>query len=329
MSSAKNIEPRISVAGFVELMFENGSAVEILAGRGGLSERFIRSDGVQKFGLPLAGFSENIAAGQIQIVGQSEISYFSQLTDSQKTEVLSRLDFEKICCVLITKNLEPPAELLAIAEQNELPVLRCALAGSPAIRVICDVLSNALAAQTTLHGVLVGMYGIGVLLVGESGIGKSECALDLISSGHQLVSDDAVAVKKIGGALVGSSPELTYEHLEVRGLGIINVRSLYGVWSVAPPKKIVLYIELKKWSRALEVDRLGLETQEEEILGVKVAKFTLPVSAGRNLATLVETAVRVYLLRIRGSDGEQVNAAQKLIERHDKQLRMNKLRIMN
>ncbi|MDQ6786612.1 MAG: HPr kinase/phosphorylase, partial [Acidobacteriota bacterium] len=132
-----------------------------------------------------------------------------------------------------------------------------------------------------------------------------------ISGGHQLVSDDAVVVKKIGGALIGSSPELTFEHLEVRGLGIINIRNLFGVWAVVPPKKIVLCIELKKWRETLDVERLGLETREEEILGVKIPKFILPVSAGRNLSTLVETAVRVYLLRLGG-----VDAARNLVEKH-------------
>ncbi len=310
MSTTENNHPQISVADFVERS-PRDLQIETLAGRGGLSEKFIASERIQKLGLALAGFSDYIRAGRIQIVGQSEISYLAQQTSAQRIEVINRLDTEKICCILITKNLAPPEEMLAIADRRKLPILRTNLVSSRAIQTVSAFLADALAPQATIHGVLVGMYGIGVLLIGESGIGKSECALDLITGGHQLVSDDAVLTKKIGGALVGSSPELTREHLEVRGLGIINVRNLYGVWAVAPPKKIVLCIEFKKWRDAPEIERLGLETYNEEILGVKIAKFTLPVSAGRNLATLVEAAVRVFLLRING-----VDAAQNLIEKH-------------
>jgi HPr kinase/phosphorylase len=168
-----------------------------------------------------------------------------------------------------------------------------------------------LAPQTMLHGVLLGMYGLGVFLQGESGIGKSECALDLITRGHHLISDDAVWVKKIGDKLEGRSPELTYEHLEIRGLGIINIRDLFGVSAVGKQIKIDLCIELKKWDELGEIERLGLETKETEIFGVRIPKFVLPVSSGRNVSTLVETAVRVHLLRATGYD-----AAQKLIKKH-------------
>ncbi len=307
----KDEQPKISVADFVA-QTEDDLQIEILAGRGGLSKRFIRSERVQKLGLALAGFADYVRAGRIQIVGQSEISYLARLDGKQKIEAINCLEPEKICCILITKNLQPPTELIAIADKKNLPVLRTGRVGSEAIEKVAAFLADALAPRGTIHGVLVGLYGIGVLLVGESGIGKSECALDLIKCGHQLVADDAVAVKRIGGALLGSSPALTSECLEVRGLGIINVRALFGVWAVAPPKRIVLCIEFKNRRDALDVERLGLERREEEILGVRIAKFTLPVSAGRNLATLVETAVRVHLQRIAGG----ADAARDLVERH-------------
>lgn len=309
--SFDNSQPKISVADFVARSHER-LAIEILAGRDGLNEKFVRSERIQKLGLALAGFADYVRGGRVQIVGRSEISYLESLDEKQKTEALNRLDREKICCILITKNLQPPVELLAFANDKNLPLLRTAQVSSEAIKTISALLADALAPQAIVHGVLVGMYGIGVLLLGESGIGKSECALDLIKSGHQLVADDAVAVKRINGALKGSSPELTYEHLEVRGLGIVNVRTLFGVWAVAPPKRIVLCIEFKNRRDAPDIERLGLETHEEEILGVKIAKFVLPVSAGRNLATLVETAVRVYLLRISGG----TDAARALVEKH-------------
>jgi len=306
-----NSQPKISVAEFVK-QAPAELRVEILVETAKGQKKCISSEMIQKLGLSLAaGFAHFLHAGRIQIVGQNEISYLAQLESKKRIEAINNLDLAKICCILITKNLNPPPELLEIAREKNLTVLRTALISSKAINLITNFLVEALAPQTMIHGVLVGMYGIGVLLIGDSGIGKSECALDLISGGHQLVSDDAVVIKKIGDALIGSSPELTYEHLEVRGLGIINIRNLFGVWAVVPPKKIVLCIEFKKWRDVPDVERLGLEAREEEILGVKIAKFILPVSAGRNLSTLVETAVRVYLLKISGID-----AAHDLIEKH-------------
>ena len=162
----------------------------------------------------------------------------------------------------------------------------------------------------------MGLYGIGVLITGESGIGKSECALDLIARGHNLIADDSVIVKRLGAKIQGSSPEITREHLEIRGLGIINIREIFGVVAVGKQKKqIDLCIELKRWNQLDDIERLGLEAQEEDIFGVMITKFVLPVSSGRNTSTLVETAIRLYLSRLSGYDG-----AQRLIERHSKLL---------
>jgi HPr kinase/phosphorylase len=307
-----NYKPSISIADFVEKSPPE-LQMEVAAGKDFLRDREINSARIQKLGLALAGFSHYIHAGRLQIVGQSEISYLKQLSKEKRIEALGNLDLEKICCVLLTKNLQPPAEFFEIAEKMRLPVLRTPQVSSMAIGIVSNFLQEVLAPQTTLHAVLLGMYGLGVLLVGDSGIGKSECALDLIARGHQLVSDDAVTVKKIGEKLEGIAPSLTFEHLEIRGLGIINIRDLFGVSAVSNKKSIDLCIELKKWDELEEIERLGLETQEEEIFGVKVPKFVLPVSSGRNLSTLVETAVRVHLLRANGYD-----AAQRLIEKHTK-----------
>lgn len=180
------------------------------------------------------------------------------------------------------------------------------------------VQNTKLAPQMTLHGVLLEIYGIGVLIVGESGIGKSECALDLITRGHSLVSDDAVCIKKIGSRLEGCSPELTFEHIEIRGLGILNIRDLFGVSSVKKYKSVALCIELKKWKDVEEIERVGLEMRQVNIFGINLPKVVLPVGSGRNLSTLVETAVRVHLLQLSGD-----NAAQKLIEKHTAKLSEN------
>jgi len=308
---------KVTVADLVE-NFPVKMKISVLAGRDGLQSRFVTSPRIQKLGLALAGFTNYIQTGRIQIVGQSEISFLAQLESKQRIEAINNLDLEKICCVLITKNLVPPTELIDIADQNKLPVLRTSQLSSIAINSISIFLQNVLAPQIILHGVLLGMYGLGVLILGESGIGKSECALDLITRGHRLISDDSVLIKKIDGKIEGSSPELTREHLEIRGLGIINVRELFGVSAIGKCQNIELLIELKKWKESLNIDRLGLDNQEEDIFGSKISKFVLPVSAGRNVSSLVETAVRLHLLRMAG-----FNAAQKLIDKHSKMVNSN------
>ncbi len=312
-------EPKISVAGFIK----NAPAelnIEILAGANGLSQNFIASPRIQKLGLSLAGFADYMHDGRLQIVGQSEMSFLLQLDENQRAAILEKLEFNKISCVLITRNLDAPPELLKIGERQNLPVLRTAQSSSEAINIVSDYLSEMLAPRATLHGVLMEMYGIGVLMMGESGIGKSECALDLISRGHRLVSDDAVVVRKIGDKLIGSSPELTFEHLEIRGLGIINIRDLFGVSAIGKPKQIELIIEVEKWNDAIEIERLGLDRFEREILDAKITKFVLPVTAGRNLSILIETAVRIHLLRDSGFD-----AAKNFVEKHAAALSENLL----
>lgn len=283
----------------------------ILTGADGIRDRVISSPRIQKLGLALAGFTHYIHQGRVQLVGQSEILYIKQLSEEKRREAISNLSLEKISCILITKNLDAPTELLEIAGKINLPVLKTTTISSMAIGTVSNFLQEKLAPSTSLHSVLLGMYGLGVLLLGDSGIGKSECALDLITRGHRLVSDDTVIVKKIGKKLEGYAPELTAGHIEIRGLGIIYIRDLFGVSSVEPNKKIDLCIELKVWSDAEEIDRLGLETKQEEILEIKIPKFVLPVTSGRNISTLVETAVRMFLLKSAGFD-----AAQRLIEKH-------------
>ncbi len=302
--------PQITVGELVE----NAPAeleIEVLAGANGLPTRNITSPRIQKLGLALAKFSEYIHAGRVQIVGQSEISYLSQLENAERIEALNTLDLEKISCIFITNNFPPPPELVEIADSKNLPLLRTALVSSKTIGLISAYLFKVLAPQIPMHGVLMEIFGLGVLILGESGIGKSECALDLIVRGHRLISDDQVVLKKIGETLVGSSPDLTREHLEIRGLGIVNVRDLFGVSAVGKPQAVGLVIEVRKWSETGDVERLGLDREVEKILGVKITKFVLPVRAGRNLSTLIETAVKIHLLRDSGFD-----AARDLAEKH-------------
>lgn len=290
--------------------------LRVLAGEAGADTRELTTPRIQKLGLALAGFTHYLHSGRLQIVGQTEISYLDELKPERRSEVIRNLLLERISCVLITKGLQPPPELIAEAEEFSLPLLSTPVVSSIAINIVTDYLQEMLAPLAVRHGVLLDIYGLGVLLEGSSGIGKSECALDLVAHGHRLVSDDVVEVRRIGAErLLGTAPELLREHLEIRGLGIINIRDLFGVSAISMSKSIDLSIRLERWDEASEVDRLGIDAQAVEILGVNVPQVLIPVSPGRNLSTLVETAVRVQLLRLRGYD-----AARVFVARHSKML---------
>jgi HPr kinase/phosphorylase len=315
-STSDNVErPILTIAAFVA---EAPPRLQLsfIAGEGGAASRFLRVPRIQKLGLALAGFTHYVHEGRVQVVGQSELQYLGQLTPAERREAIGRLELGKISCVLVTKGLMPPAEFLEAAEASALPLVQTPLVSSAAIVEVTEYLEDALAPRETRHGVLLDLYGLGVLIEGASGVGKSECALDLITRGHQLVADDIVVVRRTRpGHLVGSTPDLLREHMEIRGLGIINVRELFGVSAVSGPKQVGLGIRLERWDEAKEVERLGLDARTVDILEVSVPYFVLPVSPGRNLATLVETAVRVHLLRLRG-----YNAAELLVERHGRAL---------
>ena len=304
--------PTITVAEFVA-QAPPALPLEFLAGARGAAARLLDVPRIQKLGLALAGFTNYVHAGRVQVVGQSELWFLNQLSPERRREAIGHLELDKISCVLVTKGLTPPGELVEAAEASGLPLIQTPLVSSVAIAAVTEYLEEALAPRETRHGVLLDLYDLGVLLEGESGVGKSECALDLIMRGHSLVADDTVEVRrKRDGLLVGSAPEMLREHMEIRGLGILNVRELFGVSAVSGPKQIGLNIRLERWGAAREVDRLGLDARTVEILGVGVPHFLLPVSPGRNLATLVETAVRVHLLRERG-----YNAAERFVARHE------------
>jgi HPr kinase/phosphorylase len=290
--------------------------LQILAGEAGAATRRLTIPRIQKLGLALAGFTHYIHTGRLQIVGKTEIWYLDQLEPERRREAIRNLSLDKISCVLVTKGLKPPPEFIAEAEEAALPLLATPVVSSVAISTVTNYLEEKLAPLVIRHGVLLDIYGVGVLLEGASGIGKSECALDLVAHGHRLVSDDVVEVRRIGAErLSGTAPELLREHLEIRGLGIINIRDLFGVSAISTNKNIDLSIRLERWDEAGEVDRLGIDAHAIEILGVSVPQVLIPVSPGRNLSTLVETAVRVQLLRVRGYD-----AAQTFVARHSKML---------
>jgi HPr kinase/phosphorylase len=219
--------------------------------------------------------------------------------------------------VLVTDGLAVPPELLAEAQRARVPVLRTALPTPIAIAKLSSFLEDRLAERTMLHAVLMDILGLGVLVVGESGIGKSECALDLVLRGHRLVADDAVEIRRRAeSVLIGTCPELTRDHMEIRGLGVINVKDLFGVASTRPSKRVELVVQLERWEVGRQYERLGLDDQYFEVLGLRVPLIRMPVAPGRSVANLVEVAARNQVLRSRGH-----HAARELALRLDHHLR--------
>jgi len=285
--------------------------LRLRAGKSGL-DRDIFLSRVQRPGLALTGYTDYIRYGRVQIVGQSEIGYLTKLAPARRASILQRLARCRISCFVVTKGLAPPQELLAAADAEGVPVLVTTAESTPFIKHLSAFLEDKLARRLHLHSVLMDVFGLGVLIMGESGIGKSECALDLIDRGHRLVADDVVEIKRLADTVVGASPDLTRYHMELRGVGVINIKDLYGVSSIRMTKRVELVVSLERWESGKEYDRLGLHDEQFEVLGVDVPLIRMPVAPGRNIAILVEVAARNHLLKERGYD-----AARHFAERVD------------
>ncbi len=285
--------------------------LDLAAGRAGLEHR-IHLARVQRPGLALTGYTDYIRYGRVQILGSSEAGYLRKLKPRSRGAILDKLCRCRITCFVVTKGLVPPTELLAAAEARGIPVLTTPLESTAFIKLLSGFLEDRLATRLHLHSVLLDVFGLGVLILGDSGIGKSECALDLIDRGHRLVADDVVEIKRMGDVLVGDSPDLTRYHMELRGLGVLNIKDLYGVSSIRLSKRVELVIQLERWDPGKEYDRLGLRGETFLILGVEVPMVRMPVAPGRNIALLVEVAARNQLLREGGYD-----AARRFVERVD------------
>ena len=309
--------PQLTVAGLLESRSDAiGLPLELLSGHEGV-ERPITSPHIQKTGLALAGFHEYLQPGRILVFGESEVRYLDGLDRDTLLNVLAAAFTHDIPCVLVTGGWTPPAQLLAACERYHVPLLRTPTATPAAIAKIGALLEGLLAVRQVVHGVLMDILSLGVLIIGDSGIGKSECALDLVVRGHRLVADDTVEVRRRGETdLIGTCPELTRHHMEVRGLGVINIRDLFGVAATRLSKRMELVVQLERWDAAREYDRLGLDENAWELFGVKIPLVHMPVAPGRNLAILVEVAARNQLLRARG-----LNAARELASRLEAQLR--------
>ncbi len=266
-------------------------------------EFFVTSQDVNRTGLALAGYFEYFSYDRIQIIGMGEYAYFKNIDKEKRKQILDKLFSYEIPCLIVTRGLEIDEDIIEAAKKHEKMIISSDRNTTRFINVISNYLDKKLASRVTVHGVLVDVYGIGVLIKGESSIGKSETALELIQRGHRLVADDAVEIIKLDdNRLIGQAPELLKYYMEIRGIGIIDVRSLYGVGAIKNDKQIELVIQLEDWNQTKYYDRLGLDKEYEEILDLEVEKLVVPVKPGRNTAMIVEVAAMNFRQKVMGYD---------------------------
>ncbi|MBO5929537.1 MAG: HPr(Ser) kinase/phosphatase [Clostridia bacterium] len=273
-------------------------------------ERTVVSSEVSRPGLGLSGFFEYFDNTRAQVMGQSELSYLEELSPDVRAKRLREFLSHKPPLLVICRSMEIPSELLAACEEYEVPLLQSAETTSGLMAALIAFLNVQLAPRITRHGVLVEAYGEGILLVGDSGVGKSETAIELVKRGHRLIADDAVEIRRVSSkTLVGSAPDNIRHFIELRGIGIVNVRRIFGMGAVKVTEKIDMVIQMEQWNKDKQYDRMGLENQYMDILGIQIPMLTIPVKPGRNLAIIIEVAAMNNRQKKMG-----YNAAQELMQ---------------
>jgi len=287
----------------VEDLYHDGEydlRLRLIAGAKGLKKR-IRVPQIQKLGLAFAGYTCFIQPFRVQVIGNTELSYLQTLSPKKRQEVIKKICVVRVACLIVTKNLEIPPLLIEESEKKKIPLFKTELSTSGFIERITKFLENRLAASTTVHGVLVDVFGVGVLILGRSGIGKSECALDLILRGYRFVADDMVFLyRRSPQTIFGCGIDTVKYHMEVRGLGIIDIARLFGVEAIRERKKVEMVVELVEWGNHKDYDRLGFEDQFYAVLGTTLPMVRIPVTPGRNLASIIAVAARNHLLKVMG-----------------------------
>ena len=275
----------------VEKLIKDFDLEVLVEGEDGIA---IPVNDINRPGLQLAGFYNYFAPERLQVIGKAEWSFLQDMQPELKRKRIDKFFSFNSNCIVMTRGLEPQEELINAAKKKKVWLLRTKMVTTNFISKMTIYLADQFAPETRLHGVLIDVYGIGILITGESGIGKSEVALELIKRGHRLVTDDAVDIKEIDGQLIGTSPKITIGMLEVRGIGIIDISSLYGLSSVLQNKDINIIMHFEHWKDDGDYDRLGIDKETEEILGVNVKRLRVPVRPGRNIAVIIEAAAVNY-----------------------------------
>ena len=302
----------------IERLAEKMELVNVLQEISMKGKKIVTSE-INRPALQLTGYFDHFYSERVQIIGYVEYTYLENQPRERKIPVYEKFLSYNIPCIIYTTMTEPDEDMLRLAVEYQIPIFRTDMATSDFMAEVIRWLNVELAPCISIHGVLVDVYGEGVLIMGESGIGKSEAALELIKRGHRLVSDDVVEIRKVSGdTLVGTAPDITRHFIELRGIGIIDVKTLFGVESVRNTQSIDLVIKLEEWNRDKEYDRLGLEEEYTEFLGNKVVCHSLPIRPGRNLAVIVESAAVNHRQKKMG-----YNAAKELYNRVQNSLMRN------
>jgi HPr kinase/phosphorylase len=287
-----------------EILARKGDPLQLepLTGEVGL-DRPIPDPEVASPGLALAGYTGRFMPRRLHVLGETEISYLNALEPGERRSRLEKFFEYDLPCIFVTKGQDVPGELLDLARIRGIPLLRSRLKTAEFYRRIKPVVEEAFAPRTTLHGSLADVYGVGLLFIGQSGIGKSECVLDLVERGHRLVADDIVQVVKRGSdILIGSGHELAAHHMEIRGVGLVDIPALFGVRAVRQQKRIEVVVQLEGWDKAKDVDRTGLQQLEMTILEVTLPRVIVPLNPGKNITVISEVVAMMHLLRFAGVD---------------------------
>ena len=303
-----------------EIVKEGPLRLKVISGEELLDHEMTRAR-IQKPGLLLTGMPGEFHPDRVQIFGAAEVEYLVSLSKGKREEALHLFATKPILVIIITRGIKPSTFLIEFSKARRIPLLKTALTSSIFIERLLLFLEEALAPSTSVHGVLVDVLGVGILILGKSGIGKSECALELVSRGYRLVADDIVIVRRMHPSILsGRSVDLSKYHIEVRGLGILNVKELYGITAIREKKQMDIVVELVRWDigdkGGDKHERLGVKDKTYEMLDVKLPHLIVPVSPGRSVATIVEVAARNQILKIMGHD-----SARQFQEMHEKAIR--------
>lgn len=292
--------------------------MKVVAGEGGLDRPIYNTD-ISRPGLEMAGYFSHYSSNRIQVLGTTELSFYNLLRDEERQGRMRKLCRPDTPAIIITRDHEAPDELIEAAKDTDTPLLYVEEATTRVMGRLTTYLEHELANTTSLHGVLVDVYGVGVLITGDSGVGKSETALELVKRGHRLVADDNVEIKEVvKDELIGKAPEIIRHLLEIRGLGIINVMTLFGAGSILLKKRIQLNINLETWREGKMYDRVGLNEEKLRILDTDITKKTVPIRPGRNVAVIIEVAAMNYRLNVMG-----INTAEEFNERLNAEIMKN------
>lgn len=292
--------------------------LELVAGQKGI-ERQIHTSDISRPGLEMAGYFNFYLKDRVQLLGKTELSFFAGLTEQERQDRMERLCSPSTPAIIVAHEMDVPAELKVAADKTGIPVLKTDVPTTRFSGMLTNYLSGRLAPMTAMHGVLVDVYGIGILITGKSGVGKSEIALELVKRGHRLVADDLVEIRQVAkNVLIGNAPKLLEHMLEIRGVGIVDMMTLFGASAVKSDKRILIVVDLEVWDENKVYDRLGIDDEKIKIMDSELTKLTVPVRPGRNLSVIIEVAAMDYRMKRLG-----VNAAEEFTKKLDAAIGQN------